>query len=228
MKEKYLSVKNLSIVKGGRIILQNFSMSLNKGESICLLGESGSGKSLIFDNIKSLENNVFLVGSLDSYNLEKMDINTWKGELHYSLQTDDVKKFLDSFFKNKKYVGEKVYLLKKIFNKPDFFLLDDVSAILTDEEKINLFAFLNKLGIAFCYATRNIEDTLYFLYTIVLKNKSVAIEGKTALVLEEEKLMKVLGYSLPFYVNLSRQLKLYDILPDICYSKEELEACLWP
>ena len=55
----------------------------------------------------------------------------------------------------------------------------------------------------------------------------VAVEGKTISVLKEEKMLKALGYSLPFYVNMSIQLGYYGVLHKICYNKEELEAELW-
>ena len=84
------------------------------------------------------------------------------------------------------------------------------------------------LHILIFYVTNDIEDTVYFDYLIVLKNNNVAMEGKTMLVLKEEKLMKLLGFSIPFYVNMSRQLGYYGLLKDICLSKEELEDKLWP
>ena len=62
---------------------------------------------------------------------------------------------------------------------------------------------------------------------MVLKNQRIAMEGKTASVLKEEKMLKTLGYSLPFYVNMSIQLGYYGLLNQICYSKEELESALW-
>ena len=70
-------------------------------------------------------------------------------------------------------------------------------------------------------------DTVYFDYLIVLKNNRVAMEGNTLDILKEEKLMKLLGYSLPFYVNMSIQLGYYGVIRDVCLTKEELGDKLW-
>lgn len=226
--KKYLICKNLCIEKSGRLLLQDFTMSVFLGESVCLLGESGSGKTTLFQEVASLKSGVFLMGSMNSYFLTKDSGKDWKKELLYSKQNEVVQKFLSSFFKNKRNLSYKIALLKKVFQRPNFFLLDDLSPILNVEEKKLFFSFLDQLSITVCYATRDVEDVLFFPYTIVLKKKKIAIEGKTNLVLQEEKVMKLLGYSLPFYVDLSFQLSLYGVIDNISYSKEEMEENLWP
>ena len=77
------------------------------------------------------------------------------------------------------------------------------------------------------YITNQIESTIFFSYLIVIKNNKIAIEGNTLSVLQEEKIMKLLGFSLPFYVNMSIQLGYYGILNKICLTKEELEENIW-
>lgn len=226
--EKYLICNNLSIEKNGRVLLQNFNMSIHSGDSICLLGESGSGKSLLFQEITNLSSGVSLMGSLNFYFSNQDSKTDWKKALLYSKQNEFVQKFLLAFFKNKQNIEHKICLLKKVFQRPDFLLLDDLSALLTSEERKMLFSFLKQISVTVCYATRNIEDVLYFPYTIVLKGKKIVIEGKTDLVLKEEKIMKLLGYSLPFYVDLSFQLQLYGVLKKVSYTKEEMEENLWP
>ena len=79
----------------------------------------------------------------------------------------------------------------------------------------------------FFYATSCIEDSPSFDYLMIVKNQKIAIEGKTISVLKEEKMLKTLGYALPFYVNMSIQLGYYGLLKQICFTKEELEAALW-
>ena len=87
--------------------------------------------------------------------------------------------------------------------------------------------FCQEHHIIFFYVTNDIECVSFFPYLLVLKNHTIAIEGKTTSVLQEEKLMKLLGYSLPFMVELSISLKYYGLMEDVCYTKEELEAALW-
>ena len=123
---------------------------------------------------------------------------------------------------NQKYLPYLKALFKKIANKPKILVMDDLSSIFTYEDRVKIFNYLKSLGIKILYCTSDVEDVINFSYTIVLANKMVAMEGKTSLILKEEKLMKLLGYSLPFYVTLSTQLKYYGVLNHICYNKEEL------
>ena len=117
-------------------------------------------------------------------------------------------------------------LIKKI-GKSQIIVIDDLSEIFNYNERVKIFEYLKKNNIKVIYLTSNVEDVVNFPYTMIIYKRKVAIEGYTKLVLEEEKLMKVLGYSLPFYVNLSIQLKYYGLLDKICFNKEELEEALW-
>ena len=62
---------------------------------------------------------------------------------------------------------------------------------------------------------------------IILNGGNVAIEGKTMQVLKEEKLLKRLGIGLPFYIDVSLQLNLYNLIDKIYLNKEELADALW-
>ena len=62
---------------------------------------------------------------------------------------------------------------------------------------------------------------------MVLYNKINAIDGKTLDVLKEEKILKRLGLNLPFYLDLSIQLKLYGLINRTYLNKEDLVKHLW-
>ena len=78
-----LEVKNISKSFDGKTVLQNISIELNKGETVCLLGVSGGGKTTLFNIISGLllpdEGRVFLDGS---------DITGKSGQVSYMLQKD--------------------------------------------------------------------------------------------------------------------------------------------
>ena len=47
-----LKIENLTIQYGDKLpVVENFSLSLNKGEIITIVGESGSGKSTVLSSI---------------------------------------------------------------------------------------------------------------------------------------------------------------------------------
>lgn len=49
-----LKIKNLSIAYGENIITRDFSMNVNQGEIVCIVGESGCGKTSILKSILGL------------------------------------------------------------------------------------------------------------------------------------------------------------------------------
>jgi len=53
------------------------------------------------------------------------------------------------------------------------------------------------------------------------------MEGKKELVLQEEKILKKLGFNLPFIVELSNGLKYYGVIDKVYFNNEELVNVLW-
>ena len=98
---------------------------------------------------------------------------------------------------------------------------------LDEKTKLLLLNYLNYRNILLINVTSDIEDTLYTDYTICLYNGIIAIDGKTLEVLKEEKLLKRLGFALPFYLDLSIQLKLYGLIKRTYLNKEGLINELW-
>lgn len=167
--------------------------------STCVLIDNG--KTILCQNLKKEKYPI--------YSLEKANI-----EIKDKIIDDDSKL---SYIKG---------LIKKTTNKK-VIVIDDLSKVFNYEERLKIFKYLDNQGIQVIYLTNDVEDLVNFPYTIVIRKQKIALEGKTNLILKEEKLMKVLGYSLPFYVNLSTQLMYYGVLNKICYTKEELEAQIW-
>ena len=53
------------------------------------------------------------------------------------------------------------------------------------------------------------------------------MEGKSKLVLQEEKILKKLGFNLPFIVELSNSLKYYQLVDKTYFDSLELVEDLW-
>lgn len=78
-----LEVRNLSKMFDGKPVLEDVSITLNRGELVCLLGISGGGKTTLFNIISGLlmpdEGKVYLDGE---------DITGKPGKISYMLQKD--------------------------------------------------------------------------------------------------------------------------------------------
>lgn len=93
------------------------------------------------------------------------------------------------------------------------------------KERLIRYLILNKKRII--NYTTNIEETLLLDYLVVLHENKIIMEGKKELVLQEEKILKKLGFNLPFIVELSNGLKYYGVIDKVYFNNEELVNVLW-
>lgn len=98
---------------------------------------------------------------------------------------------------------------------------------LRNNEKKVIIELLKKQNINFVNITTNIEDSLLSDYIVVFDENKKVLEGNTEFVLRNEKVLKKLGYGLPFVVDLSIQLTYYDILGKVYYDMDKLTEDLW-
>ena len=98
---------------------------------------------------------------------------------------------------------------------------------LSNKEKKEIFDLLDKQNINYVNVTRNIEDALFGDYIIVYDEDMKVLEGNKEVVLKNEKLLKKLGFGVPFVVDLSIQLMYYDILDKVYYDVDNLLEALW-
>ncbi len=78
-----LEVKHVSKSFGGKPVLRDISIQLNRGELVCLLGVSGGGKTTLFNIISGL-----LAPDEGQVLLDGRDITGRPGEVSYMLQKD--------------------------------------------------------------------------------------------------------------------------------------------
>ena len=193
------------------------------------------------DNIDKLRNKIAVVYDINGFVNELV-----KDELRFSLENLNID---PKEIKNRINEIDDFFAIKKIFNKPievlstndralvkilsyaiyypEYLALDDILLYLNERTKILLLNYLNYKNIRLINVTSNIEDTSYTDYTLVLYNGINAIDGKTFDVLKEEKILKRLGLNLPFYLDLSIQLKLYGLINRTYLNKEDLVKRLW-
>lgn len=100
-------------------------------------------------------------------------------------------------------------------------------SVLSNKEKKEIFDLLDKQNINYVNVTSNIEDSLFGDYVIAYDEESKVLEGNRDVVLKNEKLLKKLGFGVPFVVDLSIQLMYYDILDKVYYDVDNLLEALW-
>lgn len=220
-KTTLLRILNGELPYDGKIVVSNIGVSNDNFE------ELRSKIAVVYNNNEYFNELVKdeLRFSLENLNISPKEIKERIGEL-------------DEFFGIKKIFNKPIEILSindKILVKilsyaiyyPEYLAIDDLLIYLNERTKILLLNYLNYKNIKLIMVTSNVEDTLFTDYTLVLYNKINAIDGKTLEVLKEEKILKRLGLNIPFYLDLSIQLKLYGLINKTYLNKEDLVKHLW-
>ena len=82
-----------------------------------------------------------------------------------------------------------------------FVIFNDVLRTLKQAELERFLEQLDGLDIHFINITSNTEEALYAESLIVYYKEKVIVEGSTISVLKEERILKKLGFKLPFVYN---------------------------
>lgn len=154
----------------------------------------------------------------------------YKEGINYTILANNVdKKFLEKF-KEFSIIEDLSYnklkeLIEK-FNRKQI-VLNEVFYGLKTEEKLSLIKLMNMRNISFINITSKVEDAVFSDYIFVYDNEDLVLEGNMESVLKEEKILKRLGFGLPFAVDLSIQLGFYDVLDKVYYNVQDLVEALW-
>lgn len=239
--KKLVEIKDLRIENQLGKIIDNISFSIYEGVNVFLCGTPGSGKTTLLKAIAGLRKykghitkTVPVEVVLDSYDFTKKTILE---ELEYVRLNEKDKKIVNKFFtksvlkKNILDVEESilkmVLLCKAFLRRPLVLLVDNLLSYLDKKMIEKVLIYVKKNKITLVNVSTAIEEALFYDYMIVLDKGRVAIEGKTLQVLEQEKILKRLGIGLPFYVDLSLQLRLYGLVDGIYLNKEDLVGAIW-
>ena len=108
-----------------------------------------------------------------------------------------------------------------------FVIFNDVLRTLKQAELERFLEQLDGLDIHFINITSNTEEALYAESLIVYYKEKVIVEGSTISVLKEERILKKLGFKLPFIYDFSLQLNYYGVIDSIFLDENVLVNKLW-
>lgn len=113
------------------------------------------------------------------------------------------------------------------FNTSKMVVLNDTFYKLNSKEISIIIDLFKKQQMNFIYITSDIEKSILSDKIVVFDNNEIVLNGLKEDVLKEEKILKRLGFGLPFVVDLSLQLNYYDILNKIYFDMSLLIGELW-
>lgn len=121
----------------------------------------------------------------------------------------------------------KISILTNLTNQPSTYVFLNILTYLDNLFKEKLLNYLKIHNHKIINYTSEIEETLLLEYLIVIHNNEIIMEGSTKKILEEEEILKKLGFNLPFIVELSNGLKYYKLVDKLYFNNESLVNDLW-
>lgn len=124
----------------------------------------------------------------------------------------------------------KLKILSSIIFEPHVLILDNILTELDNDDKKRIVSLLKEYvnnGNIVMNFTEDIEEVLYGDRIIIISDEKVIADGSTKSVLNEEKLMKKLGFGLPFIVELNKYLMDYGIIKKNELDMEKLVNKIW-
>ena len=223
-------LNNIFFNYDNQTIFKNFNLSLSSYNTYSIMGPCGSGKSTLAKIIAGIipyEGEVLVNNELSSDKVILVNEET-------NIKVNNIDELLIYFdievLKNRELSRKDkivISLLNALALRREVLILDNIFNYLDSSFKKKLIKYLKNNNITLINIVTNEEDTLYTDYLIVLYRGEIAIEGPILAVFKEEKLIRRLGFNLPFYVDLSIQLGLYGLLDDIYLNKEAMVKNIW-
>ncbi len=204
--------------------------------------------SILIDNkgikeydVKTLRRSIAVVLDDNNYINEYVveELAYYQDRLDFDLE--ESQKNIDeiaTFFKIKGLLNKKVQLiytsdriLTKILSlliiNPSVFVVDNLLSYLKPDKRSLLFKYVKEKGISFINLTTNAEELLESDNVIVLNNFKSVISGSPKSILEGNSILPYMGLKLPFVVDLSHNLILYNVVDKIYMDSKALVNKLW-
>lgn len=126
---------------------------------------------------------------------------------------------------------QKVALACALILEPRMLILDGALLMIDINEKEEILRILKeynmKKRVTIVSFTNNLDETLYSNRLIVLNEGKIVVDGAFPYVFSQECVMRKIGLEVPFAVELSQKLKLYNLMDDVSLDIEGLVSKLW-
>ncbi len=123
-----------------------------------------------------------------------------------------------------------IKIVSALVCEPKILVLDEVLCELDFKDRLvvlkNLKDFVDRDNIIFNF-TNDVDECLYGNEVVILDDAKILLSGKTINVLNEDKLMKKLGFGLPFVVEVNKYLMDYGIVNHYYLDLESLVDNIW-
>jgi len=233
-----ISINDLSYGYDEELIFKKFNLEIRKNSFVTIVGPSGSGKTTLMNLI--LDNNIsnikvqgnigylFYNDNSDKKVIEELMKNYKKEEIVNVGKQIKLENFLDKRTKDLTISDRQVIsLIKILIEKPEIIILNSTLGFLNDITKMKILKELSNVKSTIIHVTNDIEDALIGNEIIIIKDGNLIIQDKPEVVLSKKEILFDAGVGNVFIAEMSERLKVYGLINEISYTRDELVNKLW-
>lgn len=187
----------------------------------------------VFDN----PDNFFACETVEdelAFSLENMAV--WPSTIKKKIKEVSSLLGLESILKENPYnlsggEKQKVALACALMLEPRILVLDEALMMVDIGQRDKLLKILKdynkKKRVTIISFTHNLEEAIYSDRLVVLNQGKIVVDGAFPEVFDEERVMRKIGLEVPFSVELSQKLRIYNLVDKIHLSLERLVDEVW-
>ncbi len=120
-----------------------------------------------------------------------------------------------------------IKILSYLIINPSVFCIDDLMSYLDDKRIDKILSYLKEKNISLIYVTTNTEFLLKADNVVVMNNFKSIMNSNVQSVLNGNSILPYIGLKLPFIVDLSQNLILYELIDKVYIEDGKLVSKLW-
>ncbi len=120
-----------------------------------------------------------------------------------------------------------VKILSYLIINPKILGIDNLLSYLTNDDKELLIKFIRDENINLINVTSNTEDLLFSDDVIVMNEGKCVLSGNYRAVFDGNSILPYMGLNLPFVVELSQNLILYNMIDEVYVDNRKLVDSIW-
>ncbi len=126
---------------------------------------------------------------------------------------------------------QKVALACALMLEPRILIMDESLLMVDINEREDILKLLKEYNkdkrVTILSFTHNLDEAIYSDRLIILKNGKIVVDGTFPDVFSEERVMRKIGLEVPFTIELSQKLRVYNIIDGLELDLERLVSKIW-
>lgn len=126
---------------------------------------------------------------------------------------------------------QKVALGCALMLEPRILILDESLLMIDINERESILKILSdynkKKRVTIISFTHNLEEAIYSDRLVILNHGKIVVDGSFPEVFDEERVMRKIGLEVPFTIELSQKLRVYNVIDNLELDIERLVSKIW-